>query len=431
MRALPAAAALLLSILAGPLLPAGAATFPPPDEVAAALATLDADPRIHVVTLGLSEERREIRMAIVADPPVVKASDVGTRAVTVHYTQQHGNEPAGTPAVLRVLANLTGDLGDEVLANQVVLVIPQLNLDGAQTGTRENAAQTDTNRDHLNLTSAAARLLHGVVHEWRPVVMIDHHEYSGVGTGLGPVRLYDYDATILWPVHANVDNDVVASSKAVNDAMRAALTSEGYTSGDYGKLTLNGIPVQDLAGGPQPSIARNHYGLHHAVSLLVESRVDDDNGQRLSGDGAARRIRVHELTMEATLRYVTGNAQGLQGMRDAAAGREAARGLRIDYGADVEMPAWGYRVAEPEVLELLALHGLPVANGTVEAANGLRAHAGLLLEPASPWNVTTTAVRLEQGPAGAPGPAPASGIPGPGLGAVAALALLALAARRR
>lgn len=412
-------------------LPSGADAsplFPGHDAVMAKLADLDAGPRMTLLDVGASEEGRALKLMVVADPPVATPADVGDRVVTLIYSQQHGNEPAGTPAALATLDALAGDLGDEVLKDQVVLVLPMSNPDGAEASTRENVDGTDTNRDHMNLTSATARVLHEVVHAWDPALAVDHHEYSGTGPGTGPVYFYDWDATILWPKHANVDPDVVDLSREVNDAMRARLAEEGYTSGDYGKLTANGVPLYDLAGGPTPDIARNHYGLHHTASLLVESRVDatelDD-----AFEGPARRIAVHVLTMEAALRFMQANADDARAVRAAAALEAPMRDLAFDAGDPVPLPGWGWQVQDAAALAVLDGHGVDRDGPDVPAAQPLVHHVGLLADPASTWKVTK-GVRLDAAPALGEVVAPAE-VPAAGFVAVLAVVALFAIARRR
>lgn len=406
---------------------AAMALFPSHEDVLAEVRALDAEPRVVVLDAGASEEGRTVPLVVVADPPVGSPADVGDRVVTLLYTQQHGNEPAGTPAALAMLKALAGSYGDEVLADQVVLVLPMVNPDGATAGTRENVDGSDTNRDHMNVTSATARLVHAVVDAWDPVLAVDHHEYGGTGPGTGPVYFYDWDATILWPKHANVDPEVVDLSRAVDEAMRAKLAEHGHTSGDYGKLTLNGVPLYDLAGGPTPNIARNHYGMHHAASLLVESRVDVDalTGLPTNGD-ADRRVEVHVLTMEAALEYVATHAEEARRVQQGSRTRALAADLAFDGGAPVDFPRWGYGGLDASTRDTLAVHGLDLVPEGVPVAQPLRAHAGLLLDPASTWRLAE-GERLDAGPVVAATSAPAEV---PALGVLATLGI-ALVARRR
>lgn len=409
--------------------PAGAAAsplFPRHADVMAELASLDSEPRLTLLDVGASEEGRALKLMVVADPPVLSPADVGSRVVTLLYSQQHGNEPAGTPAALATLNALAGDLGDEVLRDQVVLVLPMANPDGAEASTRGNVDGTDTNRDHMNLTSATARVLHEIVEAWRPSLVVDHHEYSGVGPGTGPLYFYDWDATILWPRHANVDPAVVDLSISVDEAMRARLAEEGYTSGDYGTLTANGVPLQQLAGGPTPDIARNHYGLHHTASLLVESRVDPEELDD-AFEGPARRIAVHTLCMEAALRHMQAHAAAARATSAAAADAAPSRDLAFDGGAATPLPAWGWRVTEEAALQVLDGHGVRRAGADVPAAQPLVHHVGLLADESSTWKIATGA-RLDAAPAVGALAAPEVSVPAPGLLALAAaLGLLAWA----
>src|SRR5688572_7159495 len=94
------------------------ALFPAPEEVANALEKHRGHAWVTLHDLGTSKEGRPLRLAEVTDPAsAVPKSD---RVVTFIFTQQHGNEPAGTPAALDLLESIVG--GGEIaktLENQI------------------------------------------------------------------------------------------------------------------------------------------------------------------------------------------------------------------------------------------------------------------------------------------------------------------------
>lgn len=158
---------------------AEASLFPQPSEVQDAILAAGATPGVTVHEMGASMDGLPLRMLEVTSP--TSSVPVNQRVVTFVMSQQHGNEPAGTPAALELIDQITG-AGPiwNLLDNQVLLLLPQSNPDGAIDGRRTAKDGTDINRDHVALTSPEARSLHEVLNRWDVHVAFDHHEYGGV-----------------------------------------------------------------------------------------------------------------------------------------------------------------------------------------------------------------------------------------------------------
>lgn len=290
--------------------------FPGPAAVQDRLDTFAEHPWVTIHRVGTSVEDRPIRVAEVVDPNGTLPAD--ERPVTLLLTQQHGDEPAGTPAALRLLANITeGNEQAGWLSNQVLLVLPMVNPDGAAAGTRGNANGVDVNRDHIALDTPEARAVHEVLNRWDVDVANDHHEYGGTGAGNPvPARVYDYDITTLYPVHGNVRAPTVTvAQELMYEGIWPEAREAGYSINEYGELTAGGEPVRKISGGPDPGILRNHLGLHNIAGLLVETRIDAHPNPFHPPE---RRIQANTVVMEATLSYVHEHAQRFVDARNAS-----------------------------------------------------------------------------------------------------------------
>jgi hypothetical protein len=276
--------------------------FPGPDEVNEQLDRFEEHPWVDVHHVGTSNDGNPLRVAETVD--LNGTMPVDERPVTLLLTQQHGNEPAGTPAALRLMANITdGGQPADWLSNQVLLVMPMVNPDGAVDDARGNANGTDINRDHIALDTPEAKAVHRVIDEWEIDVASDHHEYGGTGPGNPvPVRTYDYDLLTLFPKHGNVRAPTLdLAQELMYDGIWPDAREAGYSVNEYGEVTADDEPVTEIAGGPDPGILRNHFGLHNIAGLLVESRIDQQPNPE---HGAERRIQSHRVVMNATLEYV-------------------------------------------------------------------------------------------------------------------------------
>lgn len=370
--------------------------WPTYDEVQGALDEANEHPWMTVHTVGNSTEERPIRVAEITDPG--SSTPMEDRAVTYILTQQHGNEPAGTPAALRLIDNVTQEAPiQETLTDQVLLLLPMANPDGSERFQRTNPDGIDTNRDHIALETPEARAMHRVLNMWDVDVVLDHHEYGGTGPGNPvPVRTYDHDLTTLFPRHGNVPQPALESAKTLMyDAIWPAAEQNGYTANEYGEATVHGVPVTELAGGPDPGIARNHNGLHNTASLLVETRVDMHPNPF---HGQERRIQMHTVVMESTLNHVHENAERITNAKEASAHLAATfPDTTYQEGESASPFHEAYRFPNAaQTWETFQAHGIHPGEETThgivhETGHALHGHAGALIHPDSSRAITTAA----------------------------------------
>lgn len=93
------------------------------------------------------------------------------------YAQQHGDEVSGKDALLFLVRDIART--PSLLPEDVDLwILPMMNPDGAEAGTRRNAAGADLNRDHIALEQPETQALHRIVRRVRPHVAVDSHEFG-------------------------------------------------------------------------------------------------------------------------------------------------------------------------------------------------------------------------------------------------------------
>lgn len=417
--------------------------FPTADEVKQAIEAARGHAWVTVHDLGVSGDGRPLTILEITDPDSTVPRE--QRVVTLIETQQHGNEPAGTGAAVPLIHDLlAGAHPADTLDNQVLLLLPMSNPDGATANTRGNKDGVDINRDHIALETTEAQTMHAILNRWDVHVAIDHHEYSGTGLGSPvPVQVYDYDLTMMYPNHGNVRKPTFDAAHALNyEGIWPAAQAKGYTVGNYGVITAGGVPVQETAGGPDPGILRNNFGLNNVAGLLGETFISAQPENPFQS--AERRIAIHRVVMDATLQWAHDHADAL-----IEAKRESER-LNLEepmteyiepaLGGSTEsrgpMPA-AFRTTQ-DLSGLFTLHGLPMAapaeGGFVHNVAG-QERAGLvaaILHPQSSRHVAdatpTDAILAEAGPANA-----AAGSNDTPLGLLVALAAVgaALAVARR
>lgn len=164
-------------------LPAVAALRVPVTTYAQMTTRLQADaarsPLVRVVPLGKSAGgKRDLWLVRLADP----AADPAKTTRLLIMCRQHGDEPASTEALLHLIHGLAsgGDpaLGSE-LAHVTLYIVPMVNPDGAEAGTRVNGAGADLNRDWGYFTQPETRAVAGAAKRIHPALIVDAHNWDG------------------------------------------------------------------------------------------------------------------------------------------------------------------------------------------------------------------------------------------------------------
>lgn len=280
------------------------------------LADTPARSATHTKLLHLGESQRGepilgllITRAAGSDPA---ALDTSGRPTVVLIGQQHGDEPAGSEALLVVSRELTQGLLEPLLSRINVVIVPRANPDGAERHTRVTANGVDMNRDHLLLNTPEARALAKVVNDYRPVLVVDAHEYTVVGRYLKKFNaIQRYDALLQHTTTANYPEFLTkASQEWYYQPMVTALKTQGLTSELYYTTSTNLDDKRISMGGTQPDTGRNVNGLKNAVSLLVETR-----GVGIGRMNIQRRVHSQVTAITSALRSTSDRAANLEQVR--------------------------------------------------------------------------------------------------------------------
>lgn len=352
-------------------------------EIQAIIDSLDGNPWATVVQVGASADGRPLYAAAFTDPD--STVPMAQRVVVFIMTQQHGNEPAGTPAAMRLMEQLRdGGPARQYLDNQLLIILAQSNPDGAMANQRAGSHGEDINRDHVDVGTPEAKAIHEVLKRWDVHMAFDHHEYGGSPTGgIGypfPRQSYDYDITTMYPNHGNVRAPTADLSTTFNyEHLKPRLEAEGYTHGDYGVTSVMGLNPSRAAGGPDPGILRNSYGLNNVAGLLIESFIPPASDAN-PFQTFERRVSSHSVVMDEVMKFAHDHAADI-----IAAKRESER-------LNLEQPLVGYdedgskgRIAPfyshaQGFEESFAAHGLPMPIHDGERyVSVMTAHRGGLL----------------------------------------------------
>lgn len=271
-------------------------------------------PLVRVVSLGTSASgTRQLWLVRIADP---KTDPAHTQRLLI-LCRQHGDEPASTEALLRLIDGVA-EGGDPALRSELahvtLYVVPMVNPDGAGAGTRVNANSADLNRDwgvfhqpETRAVAAAAKFLH-------PSLVIDAHNWDGND---------EYDADCL---------EIPREMESVQG--RAA---HAWQHQEVQDLAASGYAVHPTAwgDGSDPHLAHRWFLRRGIASALVEthygSPADRADFERREGMYAGL---VHSLARRPAASWVkqapsdTGDAALFPPPKPAASVRQAASAPR-------------------------------------------------------------------------------------------------------
>ena len=305
-----------------------------------------------LLTLGITPGGRKLHAMLISKEGAATPADVAklNRPVVWMIGQQHGNEPAGSEAMLALAKALADGELTPVLDALSVVIIPRANPDGAAAGTRDNAGGFDLNRDHGLLTQPEVQMIRGLFRQLPPALVADAHEFT-VGQRwvekLG--GLQSIDLMVLSATHPMVQQPLrKLADELFQPAIEQAIAPFSLRSFVYHTLSSRVGDRSVSVGGNAPGIARNAFGLSGAVSFLLESR-----GVGIGLDSYQRRVATHYVAARALLQTAAANAQLLAATVAAArsAGNASSQDLIVGHAATktrIDLPLMDATTGQPK-----------------------------------------------------------------------------------
>lgn len=258
-------------------------------------------------TIGTTNQGRDIYLV---------TADAGADEDVVIITQQHGNEPTGTEAVLINLLSFLGNQGSragDILDAVSVHVVPRVNPDGFEAYQRYNvdpdAPARNTGEGFYTAWQEGVGWDINRYHdpEWEDSVLYENHpdEYpenpvpeavavQEAVEAIDPLWIADIHnqgtyvdennemitSSIFWPINPGVAEEPQNLSKQLCWVMYDHVDDFGYAN------------ITQYPGGTYQGIARNGYGLRGYGSVLVEIR----GGVQTKSQGYLNRTALEEMT---------------------------------------------------------------------------------------------------------------------------------------
>ncbi|MEO8388839.1 MAG: M14 family zinc carboxypeptidase [Polaromonas sp.] len=270
--------------------------------------------RAAVVPIGRSQRGETLEALVLTraggtDPTVMHSAGKPT---VLLVGQQHGDEPAGSEALLVIARELAQGLLLPALDRINVVIVPRANPDGAANDQRATTGGLDMNRDHLLLNTPEAQALARLARDYNPTLVVDAHEYTVVGRYLQKFgAIQKYDALFQYATTANLPEFLTkAAEEWYRRPLLAALKGQNLTTEWYYTTSSDLADKKISMGGTQPDTGRNVYGLKNAISLLIETR-----GVGIGRLHIQRRVHTHVTAITSALASTAQRASELQQLR--------------------------------------------------------------------------------------------------------------------
>ena len=200
------------------------------------------------------------------------ASQRDKKPVVLVICQQHGNEPSGKEAAMIVTRRLLNeDAG--LLKNLDLILVPQVNPDGADAGTRRNANDMDLNRNHVILTEPESNAVHQLFLDWMPEVTLDVHEYNAVLESWNQAGYQkDADEMLGGVTNLNIDDEIISFTREIFiPETGEGIEQDGFRFHRY----IVGNPfVEGVVRFSTTAIndGRQSMGIYNSLSFIIEGK---------------------------------------------------------------------------------------------------------------------------------------------------------------
>jgi hypothetical protein len=224
------------------------------------------------------------------------------------FAQQHGDEPSGKEALTLLLAKLASGQAGDLLKALDIIIVPQMNPDGAERRQRRTSDTLDLNRNHVLLSSPETRGLHELFFRWLPQVTLDMHEYGSFSrswSDSGIIKAGDVQLGML----TNLNSSVALRQyqrRAVYPFIAKAMEKQGFTFNEY----IVGSPSDRIRHSTtEINDGRQSFGILNTLSFIQEGRK-----WRTIEEQLERRAKSQLAGVEALLAFCAGHAAEIRAL---------------------------------------------------------------------------------------------------------------------
>jgi len=226
--------------------------------------------------------------------------------------QQHGDEPAGSEALLVIAQELAQGLLQPLLERINVVIIPRADPDGPNRNEVLAGGKHDMARDHLLLSMPETQALARLMRDYQPMVMMVANEYPLMDAYQQKFAgVQKFDALLQYSTTANLPEFLSrADEEWYRRPLLAALKGQGLSHEWYHTTSADPADRTVSMGDPEPATYRNMGGLKNAVTMAIYTR-----GAGLGRLDLQRRVHAHVTAITSVLGSTAQRSKELSQLR--------------------------------------------------------------------------------------------------------------------
>lgn len=269
----------------------------------------------------------------------------------------HGNEPAGTSAVLQLAHEILQGTDSILLRQLEFCLLPVCNPDGYIASTRPSSQGLDLNRDMTKMADSLTWILKRAYIDYMPDVAIDVHEYRPLKKQFEqicgePLEVLS-DMLLLPSGHPNIDPDLSQYvSQQLMPGLRQHLITRGFTTGQYFTTEQRQGQIVAKLNGKSPQSSSTWCALSNAVSLFFEIR-----GIGLGRDLYAKRVECGLTALQYVLVQIAQHPAEVHRLVQSAVHRAISAAAPIVVEAEAPCQLYNHDFDNPQtgVVSTIAL----------------------------------------------------------------------------
>jgi len=258
----------------------------------------------------------------------IAALEASGRPTVLLVGQQRGDAPASSEALLVLARELAhGGLLEPLLAHINVIIVPRANPDAAEAGQPLHQRDGDMTHDHLLLNTPEAQALARLVRDWRPLAVIEAHEYPADGPVLQAWHVLSrHDVLLQYAATAGVPEFITkAAQEWYYPAVTHALERAGFSHEWYYDTQAAAGGQRLTSGSSQADMLHNASSLKNAVALRISTR-----GAGLEHTHIQRRVHAQVTALTSALHVTAERASQLAQVRAFVTSDSAAQACQGD-----------------------------------------------------------------------------------------------------
>ncbi len=151
-----------------------------------------------------------------------------------------------------------------------IIIVPQVNIDGGEKGTRKNANNMDLNRNHVILSEPESLAIHNLFLKFKPEITLDVHEYNAIKKpAIKSGYIKDADEMLGGVTNLNIDKNIREFSEEIVKETGNLIKNQNYT---FSKYIVGNLTSKFRYSTTNINDGRQSMGIYNTFSFILEGK---------------------------------------------------------------------------------------------------------------------------------------------------------------